>query len=319
MKYNRYTGQPQVLFFAAAVLLTLSAFSLAQTGRRVAVTFDDLPATGGESTLIRLNRVNGDLLKKLAAEKVPAVGFVNESKLLVKGEVDERLAILDKWLENGHLLGNHTFSHIAINNATFEEYKEDLIRGETMTRMLLEARGLKLKYFRHTQLRTGPTEEYRKNLSDLLKDRGYTVAPVTIDNNEYIFAAIYADALAGSDRLLADKIAEAYVDYMESVFAHFEILSKDFLGYEVRQILLLHANELNADHFDKLASMMKKRGYRFVTLEDALNDKAYGLPEVVSTRGLSWLHRWMLAKGLKIREEPGIPDWIAEQFNRRRS
>ena len=183
--------------------------------------------------------------------------------------------------------------------------------------MLLANRGLQLKYFRHTQLRTGPTEVYRKQLSELLSSRGYVAAPVTIDNNEYVFAAVYSDAAGRSDKELANRIVKAYVEYMDSVFAHFENLSRDFLGYEVRQILLLHANELNADHFDKLAAMMRKRGYRFISLEEALRDKAYEMPEALSTRGLSWIHRWMLAKGLEISEEPDVPAWISELFRRR--
>lgn len=59
---------------------------------------------------------------------------------------------------------------------------------------------------------------------------------------------------------------------------------------------------------------MKKRGYKFITLEEALKDEAYRLPEAQSRRGLSWLHRWMLAKGLKLNEEPGVPKFIAQAF-----
>jgi hypothetical protein len=55
---------------------------------------------------------------------------------------------------------------------------------------------------------------------------------------------------------------------------------------------------------------MQKRGYKFITLDEALKDEAYKLPEVQSNRGLSWLHRWMLAKGLPMKEEPGEPAWI---------
>jgi len=305
-----------ILASATLALLITGSIS-AQVSRSVAVTFDDLPATGGTSSMERLRYINSKLLAKLSAGKVPAIGFVNESKLMVEGEMDERTALLAEWLDRGHLLGNHTFSHIAIDTATFAQYREDLIRGETVTRMLLEKRGLKLKYYRHTQLRTGPNEAYRKQLSDLLKERGYTVAPVTIDNNEYIFAAVYNEAVSKGDSELAKKIADAYVGYMSSVFAHFEGLSREFLGYEVPQVLLLHANELNADHFDKLAEMIRDRGYRFITLDEAMKDKAYSLPEAGSTRGLSWIHRWILAKGKKTREEPDVPAWISDLFRNR--
>jgi wyosine [tRNA(Phe)-imidazoG37] synthetase (radical SAM superfamily) len=99
---------------------------------------------------------------------------------------------------------------------------------------------------------------------------------------------------------------------MEKIFEHFEKLSQEFLGRKVKQTLLLHANEINADHFDKLAKMLKKRGYKFITLDEALKDEAYKLPEAQSKRGLSWLHRWMLAKGLPMKEEPIQPDWITQ-------
>ena len=106
-------------------------------------------------------------------------------------------------------------------------------------------------------------------------------------------------------------VAEAYIKYMDEIFAFFEKLSGEFLGYEVKQTLLLHANELNADHFDELVSMMRNRGYTFISLDDALKDKAYSLLDAQAKMGLSWLHRWMLAKGLEMRPEPTEPEWIS--------
>jgi len=65
--------------------------------------------------------------------------------------------------------------------------------------------------------------------------------------------------------------------------------------------------------------MLRKRGYKFITLEEALTDEAYELPEVQSNRGLSWLHRWMLAKGLEMKEEPTQPAFINELFRETQS
>lgn len=297
--------------FIFIILFSIITFSQ-KNGREVAITFDDLPATHGDYA--KYKYITDNLLAKLKAEKIPAIGFVNERKLFVSGEMDKRTALLKQWLDDGHDLGNHTFSHIFIDNATFEQYAEDLMRGETVTKMLLAEKGKTLKYYRHTQLRTGPTEEYRQKLNEFLTKRGYRVAPVTIDNNDYIFAVVYMRAKEKGDKALQEKIAVGYIEYMEKIFEHFENLSQEFLGYEVKQTLLLHANEINADHFDKLAVMLKKRGYKFITLDEALKDKAYKLPEAQSRRGLSWLHRWLLAKGLKMKEEPGEPEWINRLF-----
>ena len=305
-----------LLLLALACLAAVETRAQAASGVRAGreVTVDDLPASHGDLTKMR--EITSKLLDAFRRHGVPAVGFVNEGKLYVRDEMDERAALLRAWLDAGHDLGNHTFSHILIDRHPLAAYQEDVIRGETVTRMLLSERGRRLRYFRHTQLRTGPTEEYRRGLSAFLAARGYTVAPITLDNQEWVFAQVYARAKAAGDGQAAARVVEGYLKHMEEVFDFYERLSSETLGYEVRQTLLLHANELNADHFDALARMIKRRGYTFVTLERALEDKAYALPEAQHARGLSWLHRWMLAKGHPLRLEPREPDWLAEMFRR---
>lgn len=285
--------------------------------REVAVTFDDLPATPGNAPVAEINK---KLVESITRHKVPAVGFVNERRLSVPGETEDRIALLRLWLDAGLELGNHTFSHIQIDNHPLAAYEEDVIRGETVTKKLLQEKGMKLRYFRHPFLRTGPTLEYERELNRFLAGRGYTIAPVTIDSQEYVYAAAYAAARRHGDQENLNRIAREYLKFMEEIFSFYEQLSNDFLGYEVKQTLLLHANELNADHFDELAEMMEKRGYRFISLEAALKDPAYRLPAANSRKGLSWLHRWMLARGLEMRSEPREPEWLnnlIESYQRR--
>lgn len=313
-----------LLLFVASIFSTATLASVTSDSRsadtrprrQIAVTFDDLPASyGGLETM---TAVTTKLLQSIEANRVPAIGFVNEAKLYTAGEIDARTNLLKRWVDAGLELGNHTFSHVYIDQVPFPAYREEVIRGETMSRMLLGEKGMRLRYFRHTQLRTGPTPEYKKTLDEFLANRGYTVAPVTIDNNEFIFAYIYNRAKARGDKQTMARVADAYVPYMDGVFAFFEKLSRDVLGYEVKQVLLLHANELNADYFDRLAEMMKRRGYEFISLEEALKDRAYSLPEAQSRRGLSWLHRWALAKGMKMTPEPREPEFITALFNAER-
>jgi peptidoglycan/xylan/chitin deacetylase (PgdA/CDA1 family) len=308
---NKFQFVIAAIFFSLLFVIGAPAEGHPFTGsarREVAVTVDDLPAWGD---LGKMTYITRNLLKSITDNKVPAVGFVNESQLFVRGETDARIALLQMWLDAGLELGNHTFSHILIDRNPLDAYKEDVIRGETVTRMLLRQKGGKLRYFRHTQLRTGPTAEYKEGLDRFLAERGYTVAPVTIDNQEWVFAGAYGGAKERGDKEKMKRVAEAYVKYMDEIFAFFEKLSREFLGYEVKQTLLLHANELNADYFDELVGMMRKRGYTFISLEDALKDKAYSLPDAQAKMGLSWLHRWMLAKGLEMRPEPTEPEWVS--------
>jgi peptidoglycan/xylan/chitin deacetylase (PgdA/CDA1 family) len=261
-----------------------------------------------------MRRVTARLLESVKRNGVPAVGFVNERRLLVRGEMDARTDLLRAWLDAGLELGNHTFSHLNLQKAPLEEYKDDVVRGETVTRALLAERGMKLRYFRHPFLFTGTTPEYKRGLAEFLAGRGYTVAPVTIDNGDYIFAKVYSEAMKRGDAATARRVADAYVPYMEQVFEHFERLSAETFGREVKQTLLLHANDINADRFDDLAAMMRRRGYSFVTLEEALRDPAYAEPDALYKNGISWLHRWRMAKGLPVKWEPEVPKFVGELY-----
>jgi peptidoglycan/xylan/chitin deacetylase (PgdA/CDA1 family) len=298
--------------FAVSAQAQNGAAAPAAVGREVAVTFDDLPAPYGD--LEDMRRVTTRLLASVKRNGVPTIGFVNEGKLYRRDEMDARTALLRAWLDAGYELGNHTFSHINLQRATLPAYEDDVVRGETVTRMLLTERGMKLRYFRHPFLFTGATPEYKRGLAEFLAARGYTVAPVTIDNGDYIFADVYFKAKKRGDTETAQRVADAYVPYMESVFDFFERLSTETFGREVKQVLLLHANEINADRFDDLAAMLKRRGYAFVTLEAALKDTAYAEPDALYKNGVSWIHRWRAAKGLTQKWEPAPPAFVAKLY-----
>ena len=293
--------------------------SNSQTLRReVAVTFDDLPGVA----MLRSQRcdpkafaeMNRKLLQGVGAHRIPAVGLVVEGNLC-EGKRDALPELLRLWLGAGHELGHHSFSHFDLNTTPLTLYKEDVIRGETVTGGLLKQRGKRLKYFRHPFLHAGKDLETKRAFEEFLSERGYTVAPVTIDNQEWVFAEVYAMARERGDRATAERVAAAYITYMEEVFDFFEKLSVEVVGREIRQVLLLHANPLNADYFDELVRMMKRRGYAFISLDRALEDPAYRLTDTYAgPKGLSWLHRWALSKGMKTREEPREPEFIAKLF-----
>ena len=196
-------------------------------------------------------------------------------------------------------------------------FKEDVIRGEEVSSRLLTAKGWRLRYFRHPFLHAGSNIETKRKFEEFLAERGYRIAPVTIDNSEWIFARAYEKALVRGDKQMAERVAEAYIPYMEKKFAYFEQQSMALFGYEMKQVLLLHANALNADYFDKLARMIKKRGYEFISLDEALTDKAYTSPDAYAgPGGITWIHRWAITAGKDddfFRGEPRTPAFVMKE------
>jgi peptidoglycan/xylan/chitin deacetylase (PgdA/CDA1 family) len=288
--------------------------------RSLAITVDDLPCVrcdGGVEAIAALNR---RFVAALTAAKAPAAGFVNESKLQIKGERDARVALLAEWLDAGLLLGNHGYAHRGLTATPLAECEDDVLRGEVITRALLAARGARPEFYRHPYTQTGPTPEIRRAFEAFLDAHGYRVAPFTIEDADYLFDALYGDALDRGDAPEAARIRAASIEHAALMTAWFEGLGRDLLGREPAQILLIHLNRLNADTLSERLAALRRRGYRFVSLTEALADPAYALrDDYVGANGPSWLHRWAVAKGLpsRLREEPDPPDWVLAAWKAR--
>src|SRR4029077_5387817 len=150
--------------------------------RQVAITIDDLPAGAANSmTASAIAEMTAKLLGTLRDQNVPAVGFVNERKLYKLGEVDARIGALRMWLDYGFELGNHTFSHASLNRVGLTTWEAEVVQGESVTRLLLAEHKMRLRYFRHPYLDTGRDLKTRSDAEAFLTQRGYRIAPVTLD------------------------------------------------------------------------------------------------------------------------------------------
>lgn len=303
-------------FFATILIALVTAVTILgqQQPRTVAVTIDDLPVVSTRGDLKNRQDITRKLLGHIKKAGVPAIGFVNENKLYVGDKRSEpQVDLLRMWIDAGLELGNHTFSHRSLNQIDREVYQADLLKGEKITKELLVAKGKKIRFFRHPFLQTGRTLEIKAEFDKFLAENGYTIAPVSIDNGDYIFSRAYDLAFDKGDKELMKRVGDAYVTYIEEKLDYWERQSVKIFGREIAQTLLIHANFINSDYFDDLAAMFKKRGYKFVSLETALKDEAYRLPDTyVGPAGISWLHRWALEKGKDfiLTEEPKVPDFV---------
>jgi hypothetical protein len=86
------------------------------------------------------------------------------------------------------------------------------------------------------------------------------------------------------------------------------------LGRNIKHILLLHSNAINADHLDELAERYKKLGYSFISMASALTDPAYQKKITeYNNWGISWIDRWALSAGKKgdfFKDDPATPEYV---------
>ena len=287
--------------------------------RSVALTFDDLPMTGGPCDAALAREISGKILETLAAADAPAVGFVNASRTCGEPPGGVRDEVLRAWLDAGHDLGNHTWSHRDLEGTTLAAFLEDVDRGAAPVDSLLRLRGRRLAWFRHPFLHAGDTPAKKAGLTAHLAENGWRVAPVTVDNQEWVYAYVYHAALARRDTALAARVSDAYLEHVDDAFAYFETRSREVVGREVPEVLLLHANRLNADFLEPLLARIRARGYRFVELAEAMEDPVYAREDpFIGRGGPSWIERWGIAGGGTPSQGPREHPWVAELYERLR-
>ena len=167
---------------------------------------------------------------------------------------------------------------------------------------------------------TGDTQEKKEAIEKFLAAHGYKLTPHTIENSDFIFNVPYAQALQRHDEALAKRVRDAYLDLTTTAIEFAEKISPQIFSREIPQILLIHANDINADALDEMLSRFEARGYRFVTLDQAMADPAYQTKVTyISSSGPTWLFRWAKSKGLNLdfSADPDPPKWVMDLYNKR--
>jgi len=300
------------------LILLFSGLTAMAQNKSVCLSFDDLPVVsyGIEDTVFQ-NHLMDNLIASLKNNRIPAIGFVNEKKLYSHDTLNPfKLELLKKWIDHDLDLGNHTYSHPDYNTVSVDHYTRDILKGETISKKLLADKHKPLRYFRHPFLHVGQTKEKADSLKAFLAQANYTVAPVTIDNEDYLFAVAYHRARVKNDTSLMLQIGHDFIDYLEKKIIYYEKYPIFLFGRPISQIFLLHASLLNSIYTDSLTIMLKKNHYDFISMDDALKDSAYQTEiTVYSDWGISWIDRWALSQGKKgdfFKDDPVTPDYIKE-------
>jgi peptidoglycan/xylan/chitin deacetylase (PgdA/CDA1 family) len=308
-----------VLILFLSTVLSETSVGQQAPKRYVAITFDDLPVVCQCENDAERMEITKKLIATLKKYKMPILGVVNEQKLESNGIVEPaRVALLKEWLDAGFELGNHGYSHKNINEISFEDYKNEILKGERVTRPLAQKAGLPYRFYRHPYLSAGDNLQIRQDLDMFLKSHNYVIAPNTITYQDYTFSGAYDAALRTSDAPLAKRIREAYLPYTISRWEAAEKQSMALFGREIKQVLMVHANRINADAFDEVAKALQERGYVFISIDEAMKDPAYARPDSFDGDvGVTWLSRWSAEEGKKSSYGGApVPEFVLETSRR---
>jgi beta-lactamase regulating signal transducer with metallopeptidase domain len=248
------------------------------------------------------------MIAKLTHFKVPAIGFVNGS-MISDGEklYPVRANIVRMWRDAGLEVGIGNYRHVWFYDTPYDDYVAGVEKNEQITSKLLAEKNLELHYFSYPYLNTGRSADDRTRFEAWLRVRGMRSVPYTIDNNEWMYSYAYDMARMDNDISTMNEIRVEFIKYMDQMFSHYEAYSQEMFGRDIAQTMVLTPSRLVADSADDLFGMIERRGYKFVSMDEALKDEAYATPEnFFNKSGISWFERWTLAQGKRLRDEPKI-------------
>ncbi|UCE23364.1 MAG: polysaccharide deacetylase family protein [Candidatus Zixiibacteriota bacterium] len=251
--------------------------------KQICITFDELPAAKSFDDVDR-EAVTYLILQALRKHEVKAAGFVFVNQ--IEGSFD----ILGQWLNEGHILGNMTFSNQDLHELGIEQFILDIRAGWDALETMLEGFGQKRRYFRYPFLHYGNEAEAKKQVKLYLDENDYVVVHATVITEDYLYNLSLEKMGKVPDSAKYDNLLNEYVNHVLDEIVRMEMVAAEVLKRPCRHILRLKANRLNAVFLDEMLGAIKDMGYQFITLEQALDDELYIAPEAYfGSRGLSYI------------------------------
>jgi peptidoglycan/xylan/chitin deacetylase (PgdA/CDA1 family) len=270
----------------------------------VAITLDDLPLNGILAPGMTRAGIVKDVLVILGKEHIPPVyGFVNAVRL--EDSVDGAQA-LKLWVAGGQRVGNHTYAHSDLHTESAESFLQDVRRNEPVLQLLDP--GGQWKWLRYPYLREGDTVQKRRVVRAGLEERGYRIAQVTIDYEDYLWNSPFARCLAKNDQKSLAWLRSSYLDFAGRYVDADRQMAEMLFGREIRHVLLLHLGAFSSSILPDLLALLRQKGFSFVTLEEAEQDAIYASdPDAGSKNGGTLLEQWLDARKLKYPPAPDKP------------
>ncbi len=313
---RRLTGFSAIA--AVIALLAASVFALDDpeppSGKKMLLSFDTLPAMKPMGFWTP-REISNMILKALEKNNIKAVGFVVAEKI---EDDPTSYIVLEDWASKGHILGNQTFGNVDLNELSAEDFLQHAEDGQRPIWATAKKYRFNFRYFRFPQLHEGNTPGKKKDVRRALADGGYQIVPVTVKTSDFLFnrPLIEKQKSQGS----VDELKAAYLRHIGTMLDYAEKQSSAVLDRNITQILWLHAGIATATWLDDLITMLRGRGYEFVSLPDALNDPAFKIPETYAgPLGLSFLDRVAATRRLPYDDnygeikDPEIEKLVGEQ------
>ena len=270
----------------------------------LAITFDDLPLNGELAPGLSRTKIVKHVVAILDQHKLsPVYGFVNGKRFENSPDGAEAMR---QWINAGELIGNHTYAHSDLTDISAVDFLQDMRANEPVLERLDSDNHW--HWFRYPYLHEGNTLTKRDQVRGALAQRGYRVAQVTLDWEDYLWNSAYAHCVARHDERAVQWLHDSYLDFASRYIDADRAMAQAVVGRPVSHVLLLHLGSYSEVILPELIELLRHKGFSFVSLEQAQRDPIYASnPNVATDNGGTLLEQWLDARRLDHPQAPEKP------------
>jgi peptidoglycan/xylan/chitin deacetylase (PgdA/CDA1 family) len=281
---------------AVAATLTGLSRSWAQShAPEIAFTFDDPTTDGGVK--LKWQEVNERMLATLSRNNIQSILFVVGKRV----NSDSGRQLITAWDRSGHLIGNHSYSHLNFNRSTdtapdgprkvsLADFEADALKNE---QLILSYHHF-TRLFRYPYFKEGDTVEKRDGMRAFLQDHGYRIGRATIDASDWAMNARMVKRSEAQPHADLGGYRDFFLQHIWERAQFYDSLAQRVLGRPVRHTVLLHHSPLNALFLGDLIAMLRNKGWKPVDAEYAYKDEVYDRQPKILPAGEGLI--WALAK-----------------------
>jgi len=271
--------------------------------QKVAITMDDLPLNGFLPPGVTRAETTKNVLAILKKRHVPPVyGFLNAKKLEGNADAAEAMKL---WAAQ-EPVGNHTYTHMDLEQNPAEAFERDMDENEPALELLTATDNW--HWLRYPYLHEGDTVEKRRAVRAYLKARSYRIAQVSLDWEDYLWNTAYARCVAKNDAKSIGWLRSSYLSTASEFLDLGRAQAKLIFGHDISYVLLTHLGAFSSTILPDALDLLKKKGFKLVTLEEAESDPVYDAdPDVGLHDAGTFLDQWMQVKQIKYPEHAEKP------------
>ncbi|WDA42808.1 polysaccharide deacetylase family protein [Erythrobacter sp. BLCC-B19] len=297
------SGLRAILLMLWAALLVLAAPALAQE-KRIALTFDDVPR--GAGAFFTPEERTRRLIAALEQAGVEQAAFFVTTGNLAHPDGAGGEARIAAYVAAGHVIANHSDTHLHLDATPAEDYLADLDRAAAW----LNGRPGFRPWFRFPFLDEGGRDAGRRDaLRAGLAARALRNGYATADGSDWHLEQLTLDAKRAGKPMDMAALRKLYLQSQLSGIAYHEALARRTLGRLPPQVMLLHETDLAALFIADLVAELRKDGWTIITADQAYADAelAAAMPIVPHTSGtLTGMMAW--ERGV---QPPLAPLWMS--------